>query len=508
MALEEYRKKRDFTKTREPEGKARSKRDAPIFVIQEHHATRLHWDLRLEDEGVLKSWAVPKEPTLDPSLKRLAVQVEDHPLDYATFEGTIPKGQYGGGTVSIWDHGTYENLMAAKPKPMSVAEALEAGHLEFALHGERLNGRFALVRMRWHDGSKPQWLLIKMKDEYSDTPSEKPKPAARRSPKKEPSLFPDTDGPDEGAKPAPRRNAKTRESRSENDVKLTNADKLMFPDDGITKGDVFAYYERIADELLPYLRDRPATLERLPDGISGPDAPHFYQKNTPKYYPDWIPRIELPAEGGKKVNYALVNSREALLYLVNDGTLTFHVWLSRVADLDRPDIVLFDLDPGRASLADAVEVAERLHATLDDEGVPAFVKTSGKSGLHVLVPWKSRGGFDEARAWARDIATRLANEMPDQATVQIRKAARGDRVYIDVLQNARGHHVVPPFVLRPIAGAPVSYPLDWSKLARDLDPKVYNLKSVFKYLARRKHDPFDELIAGAAKRRKSRSKSS
>ena len=180
MGLEAYRAKRDFRKTPEPAGANGKPHVRPIFVVQEHHASRPHYDFRLEANGVLKSWAIPKKPSLDPAQKRLAVRVEDHPLAYATFRGAIPEGQYGAGTVSIWDHGTYENLLARKPVPQTVAAALEAGRLEFALHGRKLRGKFALIRMRGKGGAKENWLLIKMKDEFARA-DEAGKPPARKA---------------------------------------------------------------------------------------------------------------------------------------------------------------------------------------------------------------------------------------------------------------------------------------------------------------------------------------
>src|SRR5262249_23707038 len=248
-------------------------------------------------------------------------------------------------------------------------------------------------------------------------------------------------------------------------IAFTNLDKIMYPDSGITKGEVIEFYRRIAPRLLPFLRDRPATLERFPEGLGADGrAPHFWQKNIPASYPDWIARAELLSEQGETVRYALVNDLETLLYFVNQGTLTFHVWFSRIQDLDRPDFVLFDLDPGQATFADAVAVARELHTILKGEGNSAFVKTSGKTGLHVLVPWESDGGYDEPRAWALGIAGRVVEALPEQATVERSKAKRRGCVYVDVMQNARGHHAVPPYVLRALPGAPVSTPLSWREL--------------------------------------------
>jgi bifunctional non-homologous end joining protein LigD len=499
MALEEYNAKRNFRKTSEPEGRPENGHRRPIFVVQEHHASRLHYDFRLEADGVLKSWAVPKEPSMDPSQKRLAVRVEDHPLAYATFAGTIPEGQYGAGEVHIWDHGTYDNLLAQKAETRTVTEGIDNGRLEFELHGEKLRGRFALIRMKGRRrGRKENWLLIKMKDEFAQTDR-----AVARSPDR-------ATGADRRS-PVARGNRDLRSERgvrsrdratargARNGVTITHPEKILFPDDGITKGDVIEFYRRIAPRLLPHLRDRPVTLERLPEGIGGGDKPHFWQKDTPAHYPDWIARAELPSERGKPVRYALVNDLHTLLYLVNQGALTFHVWFSRVEDLGRPDFVLFDLDPGGAAFADVVAVARRLHDVLDEEGSKPLVKTSGKTGLHVLVPWEQEGGYDAARGWAEQIARRVAEALPDVATLERSKAKRHGRVYVDVMQNARGHHAVPPYVLRAVPGAPVSTPLAWREVTPDLDPSRFNLKTIFRRLSRQKRDPMAAL-ARAAKR--------
>src|SRR5579864_1927241 len=485
MPLEEYKAKRNFRKTPEPAAKAGKHSKQPIFVVQEHHARRLHYDFRLEADGVLKSWAVPKEPTLDPAVKRLAVHVEDHPLTYATFKGRIPEGEYGAGTVKIWDRGTYENLLADKAVPQTMTKGVEAGRLEFVLYGKKLKGRFALIRM--HGRGKENWLLIKMNDEFA-----RPGVEGRQA------------VPPKGAKPQRQLPAKPHAAHGGKPAKIepfefSHVDKILYPDDGYTKADVLDFYIRIAPRLLPFLRDRPATLERLPEGI-GAEEPHFWQKNTPKYYPKWIPRANLPAEPGETVSYVLINDAETLLYLVNQGALTFHVWFSRMENLDRPDFVLFDLDPGQATFTDVLKIADYLHALLEEEGRVAYLKTSGKTGLHILVPWTEEGGYTESREWGLGLARLVVEALPEIATIERSKTKRGQRVYVDLMQNSRGQTVVPPYVLRPVAGAPVSTPLEWRELSPKLDPRAFNLKTIFRRFAKSKRDPMAGLVDSFATR--------
>ena len=490
MPLEEYNAKRDFTRTREPSGAKKAKpHKQPIFVVQEHHASILHYDFRLEADGVLKSWSVPKGPSMDPAVKRLAVQVEDHPIGYATFEGDDPRGpvrrRHGQdlGPRHLREPDGREGRAADRRRgdrrrPDRVRHARRAAQGEVRPHPhEAARQGQAAVAAHEAEGRVRRGRERGRPEARGEDPEPLPKRPHRPAP---------------GGRPRP-------PNRSSSPIPTASS----IPEAGLTKEDVFAYYEKVADRLLPFLKDRPITLERLPEGLAE-EAPHFWQKDTPDYYPDWIPRIEQETERGKTVHYALVNDEATLLYLVNQGTLTFHVWASRAKDLDRPDFVLFDLDPGKASFADVIAVAKAIKATLDDEGAESFVKTSGKTGLHVLTPWTRDGGFDEARAWALELAERTAESMPKQATVDIRKAKRGERVYIDVLQNARGHHAVPPYVLRAVPGATVSTPLDWKEVAEGLDPKAFTLKKALARFTRRKTDPFEGLLKSFSGRRRKR----
>jgi len=279
------------------------------------------------------------------------------------------------------------------------------------------------------------------------------------------------------------------------DVRFTHLDRIVYPQSKITKGEVIEYYAKVADKLLPHLRDRPVTLERFPEGV-GEKTPRFWQKNTPDYYPSWIKRVTLPTEKGTKVAYTLVNDLRTLLYLANQNVLTFHVWFSRVQKPDVPDFVLFDIDPHQSTFANAIKVAKELHQLLDDEeGVNNFVKTSGKSGLHVLTPWKAKdGGYDEARNWAAGVAQRVADGLPKIATTERSIDRRGNRVYVDAMQNAKGKHSVAPYVLRATPNATVSMPLKWTEVNAKLSPGKFDLKTALKQLAKMKTDPLKSLI--------------
>jgi bifunctional non-homologous end joining protein LigD len=279
-------------------------------------------------------------------------------------------------------------------------------------------------------------------------------------------------------------------SSSSSRVKFSHLDKLMFPDADVTKGDILKFYADISKFLLPHLRNRPATLERLPDGINGQ---RFFQKNAPDYYPDWIPRINLPTEEGKPVNYVIVNDLDSLLYLVNQGTITFHTHLSQIDSLERPDYVLFDLDPGDREFKDVVTIAKAIHKLLDAKKVKHFIKTSGKRGLHILSKPAKIKTYSEGRDWAVGIAEQVVDELPNIATMERSIAKRGGRLYLDVMQNSLGKHVVPPYVLRATPLATVSTPLDWKEVTAKLTPKKFTMDAVVKRMKGKK-DPMKALV--------------
>ena len=746
--LREYERKRNPKKTPEPFGDAKERAKKPTFVVQRHDARRLHYDFRLERDGVLASWAVPKGVPLEPGSQRLAVHVEDHPLEYAQFEGEIPAGQYGAGTVEIWDRGTYELLDEKKD-----------GGLTIRLDGERLRGTWALVPAKL-DGDPKNWLLIRKREEgmsrdgrpvkgtryapmLATLAEEVPKGTgwlfeikwdgyrivarlaggdaelrtrkdqdytqrfanvARELPKAlktsdcvvdgevcaldeegrpsfsamqqakegtpivyyvfdllevegEPLLdLPLTerrrrleklldkrnrtvrlsDAFDDGEallraareqklegviakradsryypgkrtrdwlkiKARPRQefiiagytkgrgrrekafgslvlavrrgnrleyvgNCGTgfteheierllgklrplerkappfdavpkmprirkgdvlwvepklvcevefsewthdghlrapsyqglREDKDAEDVrreeplpteirkgkrvlKLSNLDKLFWPDEGITKGDLLSYYRAVAPVLIPHLKDRPFTMKRYPDGWQGS---HFFQKDAPTHMPDWIPTREFlvstreTPRRKRKIQAPLVNDELALLWMVNMGCIDMNVWYSRVDKPQRPDFVLFDLDPSPdVGFAETIEVALLVRDALDALDLVSFPKTSGSEGIHVLVPIARRHTYDDTREFAEIVARALARTHRGLVTTEWSKAKRRG-VLIDANQNGEGKTIASVYSVRPKPGAPVSTPLRWDEVNEKLNPSIYTMDVV------------------------------
>jgi bifunctional non-homologous end joining protein LigD len=741
--LREYERKRDARKTPEPFGGRGRKTKAPIFVVQRHDARRLHYDFRLERDGALASWAVPKGVPLEPGQRHLAVHVEDHPLDYASFEGEIPAGQYGAGTVEIWDHGTYE-----------LVEEKKDGGLTVRLHGERLDGTWTLVPAKLSDDPK-NWLLIRKRDETAPPPrlpgseyepmlatleSEVPSgrgwlfevkwdgyraiariaggeatltsrrgndltgrfpsvarelPRAVRSPdcvldgevcaldeegrssfsvmqqgsgplvyyafdvlevdgeplldlslrerrkrlealldrrnrtvrlsevfedgsalyaaakeqglegiiaKKADSQYrpgkrtrdwlkikthgrqefliagytkgqgrrsgrlgalvlavnrggelhyvgncgtgftdeeidelmrklrplerktppfrvlpkmpkvrrgdvvwvtpkvvcevefvewthdgrlraPSYQGLREDKAPAEVRRelpVQTEIRRGKRVLKLSNLDKLFWPEEGITKGDLLAYYREIAPALLPHLKDRPFTMKRYPDGWQGG---HFFQKDAPKHMPDWIPTREYRSTSRgtrqkRTIRYPLVNDELALLWMVNMGCIDMNTWYSRVDRPDRPDWVLFDLDPSPdVGFKETIRVALLIKEVLDALDLESFPKTSGADGFHVLVPSARRHTYANTREFAEIVAGTLARMHPGLVTTEWSKRKRRG-VLVDANQNGEGKTIASVYSVRPREGAPVSTPLRWEEVSEDLDPRDFTMEAV------------------------------
>jgi bifunctional non-homologous end joining protein LigD len=755
--LAEYKRKRDSKKTPEPFG-GRTRGKQPIFVVQRHDASRLHYDFRLERNGALASWAVPKGVPLEAGQQHLAVHVEDHPLEYASFEGEIPKGQYGAGTVELWDQGTYE-----------LVEEKKNGGLTVRLHGKRLEGTYALVPAKL-SGDPKNWLIIRKREDgaaasrprrkyapmlatladevpkgdswtyeikwdgyriiatvvgseaelrsrkdqdYSERfskvakelakalktpdcvvdgevcaldeegrpsfsamqqgraetpivyyvfdllevegepiidlplverrkrleklldkrnktvrfsesfddggallkaakkqklegimakrleskylpgkrtrewlkikpkggqefvvagytrgqgrrsgtlgslvlgayrggelvyvgnvgtgfteqeierllkvlkPLRRDKPPFREVPKMpkvrrgdvvwvEPKLVAEVEFVEwthDGRLRAPsykglRDDKDPREVRIEEPMateirkgkrvlKLSNLDKLFWPEESIAKGDLLSYYQSVAAALVPHLKDRPFTMKRYPDGWQGD---FFFQKDAPKHMPDWIETREIEVSTResprrtKRIRAPLVNDELALLWMVNMGCIDMNTWYSRVDKPERPDWVLFDLDPSPdVGFKETVQVALLVKQALDALGLESFVKTSGSDGMHVLVPIARRYTYADTRRFSEIIAGALARSYHGLVTTEWTKSKRRG-VLIDSNQNGEGKTIASVYSVRPKEGAPVSTPLRWDEVTEDLDPADFTMDVVLDRV--RKHG---DLFAG------------
>ena len=286
-------------------------------------------------------------------------------------------------------------------------------------------------------------------------------------------------------------------------VELTNEDRIIFPKAKITKGEFIEYYRRIAPIMLPYIKDRPLTMHRFVGGI-GKEG--FYQKDASDYFPSWIQRKPIKKKEGGMVNYVVANNAATLVYLANQYTIAMHIWLSKIDKLKYPDRMIFDLDPaGKATFALVKWTAKQMRNLLENElGLPSFVMTTGSKGVHIAVPLKRVHTFDYVRSFAHDAAELLVAQYPKKLTLEMRKAKRGNRIFVDYLRNAFAQTGVAPYSVRAKPGATVATPIKWEELER-VTPTKYTIKNIFARLAR-VDDPWKKISQSAVSLKQARKK--
>ncbi|MET9266118.1 DNA polymerase ligase N-terminal domain-containing protein [Amycolatopsis sp. NPDC004079] len=512
--LAKYRAMRNFAKTDEPSGANAPKEPGHRFVVQRHRARRKHYDFRLELGGVLVSWAVPKGPTLDPKARRMAVHVEDHPLEYADFEGVIPHGEYGGGDVIVWDRGRWEPVDTDDPE-----QALADGNLHFDLFGEKLAGRFVLIHPK-RDGDGKQWFLLHKQDDHATTgwdAEDHPKsvksgltndeiaaappalwrgdlPAAEAEVPLHAVFEPASEDELKALSELGKQGAWTVAGRQ---LKVTNLDKTLIPgregEAPITKRELIEYYTRIAPTMLPYLAGRALNTNRFPGGVG---KPGFWHKEVPDHAPEWLHRWHYEAADPGDVQQYLVPSGVAdLAWLANFAALELHAWTSRTSDVEHPTWLLFDIDPGSETSFDDVLALARLHRTaLDHFGLVGRPKTTGQRGIQIWVPVEPRYTYAETRAWAETVSKSIGKTLPDLVSWAWHKDRRGGLARLDYTQNVLNKTLVAPYSVRPKPGAPVSVPLEWDELDDpDLTPDRWTIRTVLDRVAKT-GDPFAQLL--------------
>ena len=505
-----YRSKRDFTRTPEPAGAAPPGPDGGTrrFVVQRHRARRVHYDLRFEIDGVLVSWAVPNGPTLDPAVKRLAVHVEDHPIEYLDFEGVIPRGEYGAGDVIVWDIGTWEPHGTDDP-----AAAVAAGDFHADVQGRKLRGRLVLVRRGGNRGDSDQWLLLHKDDDDAVSgwnPDDYPESVLSGRTNEEVRADPDrvwrSDLPPSQAsvtlrppRIAPPTSAELaaldglgaggRWEVFGRELRLTNLDKALFPgrdsEPPVTKRELISYTAQIAPVILPYLAGRPLNMHRFPGGAA---QPGFWHKQLPDHAPQWVPRWRNPeAKPGETTTYLVVDDPAALVWAANFGALEWHAWTAHASDPASPTYALIDIDPGDGTSWDDVLVLARLHRTaLEHVGVRVAAKVTGRRGIHIWIPVVGGLTFHDTRVWAEQLSKTIGAVVPELVSWEWDKRERGGRARLDYTQNVHHKTLVAPYSPRAAPGAPVSAPIAWDELDDpSLRPDGFTIRTMLDRVVRR-----------------------
>jgi bifunctional non-homologous end joining protein LigD len=275
-------------------------------------------------------------------------------------------------------------------------------------------------------------------------------------------------------------------------IALTSQDRVLFPDVGLTKGDVVAYYARIAPYALPHLKGRPLNLERYRKAVTQKGA-GFLQQHASDHFPEWVNSVTVPKHGGT-VRHVICDDAASLVYLANQGAVTLHGWSSRLPDLDRPDRLVIDLDPYDDDFREVKRAARLTRDVLRDAGLNGLPMTTGSRGLHVIVPLTPDRTFDEVRAAARELGAEIARRSPDRLTTEFRKANRGERLFVDLGRTRYAHTAVMPYTVRGKPGAPVATPLEWDELQNVDSARRFTIRNIFRRLGSRGADPWEGQI--------------
>lgn len=455
--LKKYNAKRDFKKTKEPVGKVKQTKSKKLkYVIQHHAARKDHYDLRLEWRGVYISFAVPKGPSFNPKDKRLAIKVEDHPISYGTFEGTIPKGEYGGGTVMLWDKGYWEPYKVYKPN-------FDEGPVKFTLKGERLNGSWTLVHFK-----EDNWLLVKEKDDFvSKTSINKFKTSIKTGRTMEEIAT----------------NKQQVKNINLKDINITNPDKVIFEKEKITKEDIIKYYSLVAKRMMPFLDNRLISTVRCPNGMN---EEIFFMKHLNSTSDDLGKKI-IKDKNDTNSDYYYIKNAYGLLDEVQMNSYEFHIWGSKQNSIKKPDILVFDLDPDEGLTIKKVrQCVKDLKSILDNLNLKSYLKTSGGKGYHIYIPLKT-SSWKKTEKIAEDIANLMIMNWPDRYTTNMRKNMRKGKIFIDYFRNKMGATSVCPYSLRLKKKAAISCPIYWKELDI-VKPDSITIKNINNRL--KKKDPW------------------
>ena len=503
-SLDTYQTMRDFGATPEPAGTVFRNTSGKLrFLVQRHRATRLHYDLRLEVDGVLISWAVPKGPSLDPKRKNLAIKVEDHPYAYGWFEGDIPSG-YGKGDVIVWDDGWWEPD-PAYPASAEPRTAIDSGELKFILHGRKLHGRYVIVKTAKQGPKDDQWLLIHKNDaDAVEGWDPEDHPVSVLSGRTNVDVVERKPGHWPGATRAELKQLAAIPVKGEWTVGgqrtlLTNLDKVIMPGcDGeppITKREIIAYYAQIAPWITPYLSGRPVNLNRFPDGIDAIKK-GFWHKAVPEHAPDFVRRWVNPlASQDKTREYLLVDGAPALVWAANFAGFEIHPWTSTAHSPEQPSYALIDIDPGTSTTwEETLTLARLFRVAMQQLQLTARPKVTGQRGIQIWIPIRPGYTFRDTSNFVEALSRTVGRVVPDLVSWQWTKDQRRGLARLDYTQNQINKTLVAPYSIRPAVGAPVSVPIEWDELD---DPKLasnrWTIRDVFARL-KKVGDPFEALV--------------